>query len=361
MSTDHNYCVILAGGYGTRLWPLSRQARPKQFLDLTGSGETLLQMTYKRFARFICRDNIIVVSNHHYEPLVREQLPDLPAANLLLEPMRRNTVPSVTWAASEIAQRDAEAVMVVAPTDQLLVPDGTLEDDVALALDYGARHDRLLALGVVPTAADTRFGYIQMAEAQGEDIYRVQSFTEKPEAEFAKLFVESREFLWNTGLFVWSVRTYLGAIHDNATQFLDVMAEAHRSLQRGETLQHLVDEMYAVSPNVSLEQAVLERWSNVDVMLCHFSWRDIGTWSSLYDISAKDAHGNALLASRCLTYDCHGCVVRLPRGRVAVLQGLDDYIVAEEGNVLVVCRRGDQSAIRKFVNDVQMEAGDEFV
>ncbi len=361
MKNNNNYCVILAGGIGTRLWPSSRQQRPKQFLDFFNNGETLLQMTYKRYLRFIDRENILVISNHQYEDLVREQLPTLPDGNLLLEPMRRDTVPSVAWAAVEIARRNPEACMVVTPADQVITKGAAFEEDILLGLDYVRRHARLLTLGIVPTRPETAYGYIQMADKMEQDIYRVQSFTEKPEQEFARLFVENKEFLWNTGLFIWGVRTFVSTMREQFDLFETMMEDAETCLERGTAIGKLVENAFAVCPNVSLEQGVLEKMDNVDVMLCHFGWSDIGTWDALYDVLPKTSGNNVVMSSRAMLYDCKDCIVKLPSGKIAVVQGLEDYVVADEGNILVICRKDDQGAIRKFVNDVQLTAGDEFV
>ena len=359
---NNNYCVILAGGIGSRLWPSSRQQKPKQFLDILGTGETLLQSTYNRFARFIHPDNIIVMSNHQYASYVREQLPQLPEGNLLLEPMRRNTVPSVTWAAMEISRRNPDGCMVVTPVDQVIVTQDVFEEDILLGLDYVLHNDRLLALGIVPTHPETSYGYIQMADETGSDIFTVQTFTEKPSLEFARMFVESKEFLWNTGLFIWRAMTFINSLHLHSDFFVEVMERVETQSLHGGNVDGLLEDAFAKCPNVSLEQGVLEKLENVDVMLCHFRWHDIGTWHSLYDAMPKaGTDSNVRMGERIILYDCEDCIVRLPEGHVAVVQGLKDYVVVEEGNVLVICRKDDQGAIRKFVNDVQINMGDDFV
>lgn len=360
MNND-NYCIILAGGIGSRLWPSSRQQKPKQFLDFMGTGETLLQATYKRFAKFIKSENIIIMSNHMYESYIREQLPDLAPQNLLLEPMRRNTVPSVTWGCVEIAHRNPNGRVVVAPADQVVVTMEQFEEDILTGLDYVARYNRLLTLGIVPTRPDTSYGYIQMADEQEHDIFEVQAFTEKPSLEFAEMFVDSGEFLWNTGLFIWKAKTYLSSMHAQSGLFVEMMEEVEKKFEDGENVGGLVADSFAKCPNVSLEQGVLEKLENVDVMMCHFKWSDIGTWHALYDVMPKETDSNVRIGDHALLYDCENCLVKLPSGKVAVVQGLQDYIVVEENDVLVICKKDDQSAIRKFVNDVQINVGDEFV
>ncbi|MCM1311451.1 MAG: sugar phosphate nucleotidyltransferase [Bacteroides sp.] len=357
----NNYCVILAGGVGQRLWPSSRRQTPKQFIDFFGSGETLLQTTFKRYSRFIDKDNIIVVSNAMYADIVVEQLPDIPKKNILLEPMRRNTVPSVTWAAMEIIQRNKEACIVVTPVDQMIAGEDFFVEDVLAGLDYVARNQRMLTLGAMPTRPETSYGYIQMADKLEKHIYKVKSFTEKPELDFARLFVENKEFLWNTGLFIWSARTFLEAVHNKASYYTEMMDDASRLFNNGVRPSEFVEEAFSMCPNVSIEQGILEKSDNVDVMLCHFGWTDIGTWNALYNVMPKDADGNVAVDSQVMFYDCKGCIVKMPDGKIAVLQGLEDYVIADEDNVLMVCHRGEQGAMRKFVNDVQLNAGDDFV
>lgn len=355
------YCVILAGGIGTRLWPASREKKPKQFLDILGKGETMLQTTYRRFLKFVDRDNILVVTNADWKELVREQLPELDPVNLLLEPMRRNTVTSATWAALEIYRRNSSGVMVVSPADQVITDEDVFVQDVLHGLDYAFDNDRLLTLGVEPTRSETAFGYIQMADEAETNIYKVQSFTEKPEKPFADMFFESGEFLWNTGLFIWGASTFIHAVHGKDPNFTAVFDDIVKNYQDNGLSARHVEDIYSKVPNINLEQGVLEKADNVDVLQCHFGWKDIGTWSAVHDVCEKDNGENVVIGSQSLLYDCKNCVVKLPSGKVAVLQGLEDYMVVEDGNVLVICKKDDQKSIRKFVNDAQMKLGEEFV
>ncbi len=355
------YCVILAGGIGTRLWPVSREKKPKQFLDILGCGETMLQATYRRFLKFIDKDNILVVTNAVCKEHVREQLPDLDPVNLLLEPMRRNTVASVTWAALEIYRRNNGGVMVVSPADQVITDEDNFANDIMHGLSYAYDKDKLLTLGVEPTHAETAFGYIQMADEVETDIYKVQSFTEKPEKSFADMFFESGEFLWNTGLFIWGASTFIHAVHGKDPNLTEVFDNVVRNFQdTGITSRH-VNDLYSKVSNMNLEQGVLEKVDNVDVLQCHFGWKDVGTWNAVHDLCDKDESANVVMGAQSLLYDCKNCVVKLPSGKVAVLQGLEDYMIVEDGDVLVVCKKEDQKSIRKFVNDAQMKLGEEFV
>ncbi|MCH5175679.1 MAG: mannose-1-phosphate guanylyltransferase [Prevotellaceae bacterium] len=357
------YCVILAGGVGMRLWPMSRNAKPKQFIDVLGTGKTLLQTTYERFATFIDTDNIIIVTNESYRQMVVEQLPGVKYENILMEPMRRNTVPAVTWASLEVMRRCPDGRLIVSPSDQNITDVDAFRTDVLRGLDFVGTHDVLLTLGAKPNRPAVSYGYIQMADAEPNetDIYKVRSFTEKPAEDFAKIFYESGEFLWNTGLFLLSAHSFLHAIESASTEFYGIVKEVISKYQEGEYIADLLMELFTKCPNLSLEQSVLEKAGNVYVMLCHFGWADIGTWEAMHNALPKSEDGNVVIDSKSLLYDCKDCIIKLPDGHVAVVQGLEDYIVVEEGNVLVICKKGDQKNIRKFVNDAQLNLGEEFV
>lgn len=357
---DKNYCVILAGGIGMKLWPSSMHQKPKQFIDFLGTGETLLQSTYKRIARFVDKQNIIVSTNEHYADLVRQQLPQLRSENLLLEPMRRNTLPSATWATVSIAHRCSDARILVVPSDQVIYDEEHFEDDIRKAFDYVSRSGRILSLGVMPTRAATNYGYIQMDEMQDEDIYQVKSFTEKPERDFAQLFVDDRGFLWNTGLFVWSAKDFLRYALEQESEF-PVIDLSSSLISQGMDAEDVVKNAFAICPNISIEEVCLERRENTDVMLCHFGWSDLGTWQALYDSMHKDKDHNAVMNAEALFYGSHDCLVKAPKDKLVVVEDLDDYIIVDEQNVLLICKKENQNGIRRFVNDIQINMGEKFV
>lgn len=359
MNRNH-YCVILAGGVGARLWPASRHNKPKQFTDLLHSGETLIQATFRRYAQFISPENILVTTNMNFADLVREQLPQLPASNLLLEPMRRNNMPSAVWASLEVCRRNPLASLIITPSDQLITDEKSFSDDITHALNYTGANERLLVIGAQPTSAKTEYGYIQMADMLDNNIYKVQTFTEKPEEEFARMFMESGEFLWNTGLFAWRADSFLHTLHRVFPIESYVFEDIVRRYRVGDNVPEVVQRIFSMLPSLTIEEGVLEKSDNVDVMLSHFDWHDIGTWKSVYDALDKQEDSNVVIDTKSLLYDCDNCIVKLPDGHVAVLQGLKDYMVVEEGNVLVVCKK-DEKAIRKYVNDAMLNLGEDFI
>ena len=355
-----NYCVIMGGGIGSRFWPFSRKTLPKQFLDFLGTGRSLLQQTVDRFRQVIPTENILIVTNDLYADLVRQQLPELHDDQILLEPMRRNTAPCIAWASYHIRALNPKANMVVAPSDHLILREGEFLDVVKRGLDFVAEQPNLLTLGIRPNRPETGYGYIQIAEPAGENFYRVKTFTEKPELELAKVFVESGEFYWNSGLFLWNVNTIIAALEQllpELTSKLSPGAAVYGTPQE----KAFIDANFPACPNVSIDFGVMEKASNVYVSLGDFGWSDLGTWGSLYDLSPKDREGNVTLRCRSILYNSHDNIIVLPSGKLAVIDGLDGCLVAESDNVLLICRKDEEQAIRRYVNDAQMKMGEEYV
>jgi mannose-1-phosphate guanylyltransferase len=353
-----NFCVILAGGAGRRLWPASCEKMPKQFLDLTGTGETMLQATYRRFAEFIDADNIYVSTNTKYIDIVERQLPLLPRRHILAEPVRLGTAPAVAWASTHIAYKEPDARIVFSPADQYISREEEFRRSVMHALDFAAGHEAVVVLGVRPTMPATEYGYVQMAEQPDEKgLAPVKSFTEKPDISFAKMFMESGEFLWNTGLYVWNVRTvhaYMEKLIPNIVPHLKEFVNLSR-----EEEQAFVEKYYPSNQYLSIEQVILENISNVCVENCSFEWADLGTWESLHRVVEEDGEGNVTIATPSIMHGCRNNIVRLSGGRVAVLEGLEDFVVAESGNVLVVCRRDDSNRVKLLANEAEMKFGEE--
>ena len=345
MTNNNNYCVIMAGGIGSRFWPYSRKSKPKQFLDFFGIGQTLLQQTFERYSKIVPSENIIVITNAEYEGLVKEQLPSLQANQILLEPARRNTAPCIAMASMHIHAINPEANMVVAPCDHLVLKEGEFIEAINKGLEFVAQSTQLLTLGIKPNRPETGYGYIQIDEEQGNNFYKVKTFVEKPQLEFAEVFVASDEFYWNSGIFLWNVNTILNAFN---TLMLEVCPK-------------ISSEDFASCPSISIDYAIMEKAENVSVQLCNFGWADLGTWGALHESSPKDQHKNVITNGHTVLYDCSNNIIALPEGKLAVVQGMQDYLIADTDNVLLICKKDDQSTIRRYVNDVQIKLGEEFI
>lgn len=347
MTNSNNYCVIMAGGIGSRFWPYSRKNKPKQFLDFFGTGQTLLQLTFNRYSNIVPKENVFVITNVQYENLVKEQLPELEDSRILLEPTRRNTAPCIAWASSHIQQQNPNANIIVAPADHLILKENEFIEAITKGLEFVAQSPQLLTLGIKPNRPETGYGYIQIADEKQGDFYKVKTFIEKPQLEFAQVFVESDEFYWNSGIFLWNVNTILNA-------FNTYMPEICPKVMTG-------GKDFDSCPNISIDYAIMEKADNVYVQLCDFGWADLGTWGSLYEASPKDHHKNVTINGNTLLYDCENNIIAMPKDKLIVLQGLNDYLIADTDNVLLICRKDDESTIRRYVTDVQIKLGEEFV
>ena len=360
---NRNFCVILAGGRGRRLWPCSRAEHPKQFIDLFGTGRTQLQQTYDRFARFIPPENIFVTTNDDFEATAKAQLPMLPPGNFIGEPINRNTAPSVAWGCYRILERCPEANVVITPSDQAVIGSEAFERNVSDALRFVSVHDGIIAMGIRPTRPEPGSGYVQMGEGCGDSgMYTVKSFSEKPERDFARLFVESGEFLWNTGIFVSNARHLLAhckAIMPAPFRQIETDGLSPASLTEEASL---VWDYFSLFPNLSIDYGVLEHAGTAFVMLCDFGWADLGTWHSIYEAEQRYEGDNVVLDSEVMMDNCRDNIIKLPKGHLGVMSGLEGYIVVENENVLMVCKKGDTSAqIRKFLNEVQVKLGEKFI
>lgn len=346
-----SYCLILAGGNGSRLWPVSRSTKPKQFLDLLGTGSTMLQQTYERVKAFIPAQNIYISTNVQYLPLVYEQLPEVDDEHILEEPLRRGTLAAVAWGTVVIAKKEPGANVFVTPADQLILKEDKYQEDVLASLRFVEENKCLMVTGVHPNRPETGYGYIQTGDEVRDGIYRIKSFMEKPNAEFANLFLQEESFLWNTGLFCYHADVMLEDLYRLVPEYQvlipKMMAEAEAADDK------LVPDFFNSAPNLNVDVSILERSSNVYVQEGHFSWTDIGTWSSLYVDQPSDAYGNVLLGTKAHLYECNGNIIRLPEGRTAVIKGLQDYVIAEEGEILMICPREDIVAMRKMHTDTK--------
>lgn len=343
---NNYYCIIMAGGIGRRFWPYSRKALPKQFLDFFGTGQTLLQQTYDRYKQIIPRSNIFITTYKSYRNLVLESIPELDEKQLIIEDERRNTAPSIAYATYIIQKMDPDATVVVAPSDHLILKNDLFNEAILKGLDFASKNDKLVTLGIKPNRPETGYGYIQIAEEEKEeDFYKVKTFIEKPAREFAEIFVQSNEFYWNSGIFVWNVKTIQNAFHQ-------IMSEICPRVECD-------NPDFSACPNISIDYSIMEKANNAYVQLCDFGWTDLGTWEALYDTSPKDENEN-VTNSNALLYNCKNNIVSIPEDHLAVIQGLDGYLVAARGNALLICKKDDQDAIRKFVNDVEMKFGEKY-
>ncbi len=352
-SNSNDYCLILAGGIGSRLWPVSRKGKPKQFLDLFGAGRTLLQQTYDRFAKFMPAERIYVSTNVDYMPLVYEQLPQLDDEHILEEPLHRGTLASVAWGTVVISKVNGRANIIVSPADQMILGDDAFRDDVLHALDFVSRESHIVVMGVTPTQPETGYGYIQLSDnAIEDDFYKVKSFTEKPELRFAQMFLDDGGFLWNAGLFAFNVEVMLATIYKLVPTY---QLEIPKMMADAETADpKFLPEFFSVLPNLSLDLGIMERSDNVFVHLCHFGWADLGTWATFR--KDADENGNVTPDTRAVLHDCRDNVICLPKGRIAVVEGLTDYLVAEEGDVLLICPKSP-ATVRRLMNEAQLRLG----
>ena len=358
---EDNFCVILAGGKGRRLWPCSRESRPKQFVDFFGTGRTQLQQTYDRMARIIPAENIYVNTNEAYADIVREQLPGLAPDHLMAEPIHRGTAPSVAWATHRIAHASADANIMVVPSDQTIIGEEAFRDCVLRGFAFVADNDCMLTLGLRPTRPEPGYGYIQMGDEVADGVFRVRSFTEKPEREFAKMFMESGEFFWNTGIFFANARHSLSCFNKLLPVVLRNYDRDHPTYDYEEENRFIHDN-FPSYPNLSIDFGILEKSEGVCMMRGDFGWADLGTWHSIYEAMQKGEGDNVVIDTDAVLDNAHGNVVKLPQGRLAVISGIDNCIVAEKGNVLLVCRKEDSSGnIRRLINEIQMKKGDDFV
>ena len=382
----NNYCVIMAGGVGSRFWPFSRENKPKQFLDFFGTGRSLLQMTVDRFRPLVPIENVFVVTNVAYKQLILEQVPDLQEGQILCEPARRNTAPCIAYATAHIralclkraglnaynqdwSRPEMQANIVVAASDHLILEEEKFRQTIQKAFDFVSRNKAICTLGMQPTRPETGYGYIQfIKDKQDElnveslefrDVYPVKTFTEKPNLEMAKVFLESGDFLWNSGIFIWNLQTISEA-------FRYLLPEVADRFREGELLmgtdkeEQFIEEIFPKCPNISIDYGIMEKADNVFVLPSSFGWSDLGTWGSLYELSEKDAQRNVSLHSEALFYEAEGNVVTLEPDKLAVVQGVDDMIIAEQNGVLLVCKKAEEQRIKQFVADAHEKFGGKY-
>lgn len=355
---QNSYCVIMAGGIGSRFWPKSRQAMPKQFLDILGTGKSFIRHTYERFAQLIPAEHFMVVTNRRYKQLVLEHLPELKPEQVLCEPIGRNTAPCIAYAAYSLLKKDPDAEMVVTPADHLVLNEEDFRAIISEGLEFAAAQSALVTIGIKPTRPDTGYGYIQVSDNQ--TISRVKCFTEKPNLELAQTFIQCGEFVWNSGIFIWKVRSIVEAFEKYLPEHHALFSDLMPRLGTEEET-HAVERVFAECRAISIDYGVMEKADNVYVRCGDFGWSDVGTWGSVYQHSRKDRYANAKPEEGCYLYDTRSSFISLPKDKIAVISGLKEYIVVDTEDVLMICPRSEEQNIKKFIDEVKFNKGDQFI
>ncbi|MGL5938534.1 MAG: mannose-1-phosphate guanylyltransferase [Phocaeicola sp.] len=347
MNNNNHFCIIMGGGIGSRFWPFSRTNLPKQFLDFFGTGQTLIQQTYERYKKIIPQQNIYVTTQIGYKELVKEQLPELSENQIIIEEVRKSTAPSIAQAAYYIKKINPNANIVVAPSDHLILKEDAFKEAIVTGLAFVEKSPQLLTLGIKPNRPETGYGYIQIDEERDGDFFKAKTFIEKPQLEFAEVFIQSNEFYWNSGIFLWNVNTILKA-------FKDIMPEMLEKIESEENV-------FSTCPNISIDYGIMEKADNVYVQICDFGWADLGTWNSLYENFPKDENKNVVVNSHTLCYNAKNNIIAGDKEMLIVVDDLDGYLVASSENALLICKKENEAAIRKYVNDIKFKLGDRFV
>lgn len=359
----HNdYVIIMAGGIGSRFWPMSRQAFPKQFHDILGLGKSMLQMTYERFLDYIPAQNILIVTNERYYELVRAHLPDVEDAQILLEPAGRNTAPCIAYAAYKIRQRNPDACILVAGSDYLIRNTDGFRRNVELGLDRARGKAIIMTLGIRPTRPETGYGYIQYIEddIKGQSVFKVKTFLEKPDLALAQTFFESGDFLWNSGMFIFHLDTILDAFRSYLPDMADIFEEVAPALDTTDE-KTAIAQAYPKCRNESIDIGIMQRASNVYVIPASFDWSDLGTWGSVYEHLDQDYLGNAV-QGKAMAYDSTNNLIRIQdKNKLVILHGLNDFIVVDTGDVLLICKKENEQGIKSVVSDVRKQFGEGLV
>lgn len=360
----NNYALIMAGGIGSRFWPVSRTEFPKQFIDFFGTGKTLIQSTYDRFLKICPPENIFIVTNELYTSIIKEQLPDIQDNQILAEPIMRNTAPCVAYGSMKIAQINPDATIVVAPSDHTIANQDKFIAAIEQSLTAAANNDCLITLGIQPSRPDTGYGYIQYTDTllpSDPDLRKVKLFTEKPNIELAKSFLQSGDFLWNAGIFIWSAKAINKAFEKHLPEMHDIFLSGQAAYNTPHEAT-FISNAYQQCINISIDFAIMEKADNVYVLPAEFGWSDLGTWASIYEMAEKDYVGNAVIpADRVMMFNSSNCMVNVPEGKLVILQGLHDYIVVESNNILMICPRSEEQSVKQIVADIKSKHGTKFI
>ena len=359
----NRYIVIMAGGAGTRFWPYSREAKPKQFLDILNSGTTLLQDTVKRFEGLCPLENILIVTGEDHRELVASQVA-LPAENILTEPMRRNTAPCVAYAAFTVLKRNPDALMVVSPADHHIKDEKKFRSVIEEAFEFAGTHQALLTLGMRPNSPETGYGYIQANTRKPVEGFRnlmeVKTFTEKPDKELAQVFLDSGDFYWNSGIFIWSAKAIEAAFEKHLPDMYATFDE-YRDQLSGENKEQVISKVYSQCTSISIDYGIMEKAENVYVKFTDFGWSDLGTWGALPSHMPVDSNGNSGTIEGLFDYELSDNIIKMPEGKVAVIQGLHDYIIVDSGDVLMIVRRDEEQNIKRYIEDIRERMGEKYL
>lgn len=355
MARSNNHLVIMAGGVGSRFWPMSTTEHPKQFIDVLGTGRTMIQMAFDRFDGVVEAKNMWVVTNKCYRDQVHEQLPEIPESHILCEPCRRNTAPCIAYVSWRIKDEDPKANIVVAPSDHLVVDIAEFKRVVASCLDFTSGTDAIVTLGMKATRPETGYGYIQadlsLASPRNREIFRVDQFHEKPKREVAEAYLKEKNFFWNAGIFIWSAATIVNAFRVYQPNIAKIFDRIRPMLGTPDE-QRIIDEVYPQCENISVDYAIMEKAEEIFVCPSDFGWSDLGTWGSLLLQTPKDIYGNAVIGQNVQLYDSHNCIVHTLEEKRVVIEGLDGYIVAENDDTLLICKLSEEQRIRQFSEEL---------
>ena len=359
------HVVIMAGGSGTRFWPYSRDAKPKQFLDVIGTGRSLLQMTFDRFREITTADKIWIVTNEKYNVLVNEQLPELETDQILLEPEKRNTAPCIAYAAYKILKKDPNSLMIVTPSDHAIFKEKEFQKVMNTALDHAAAQDHLITIGIRPNRPETGYGYIQYL-SESEDtsepestVKKVKTFTEKPQLDLAQKFLESGDFLWNSGIFIWSIDTIIRAFEKHDHGIASLFASGLNQYFTNQE-NKFIRKTYSQCKNISIDYAIMEKAENVYVVPGDFGWSDLGSWNSLHEIKVKDDNNN-VIEGTAITYDSQNNYIKGKEDKLILAQGMEGYLIADFDDVLLICKKDDSGIFKDFISDVKNNKGDKYI
>jgi mannose-1-phosphate guanylyltransferase len=357
----NNYVAIMAGGIGSRFWPVSRVDYPKQFLDILNTGKTLIQSTFDRFAQYIPLENIYIVTSHQYKDLVAKQLPQLPIENIVCEPSRKNTAPCIAYISYKLQQLNPDSNLICAPADHLILDDKAFIKTSLEALEFTEKNNALLTLGIKPFQPNTGYGYIQYEQQSVSDnIYKVKTFTEKPDLELAKTFLASGDFLWNAGIFVWETKNIISAFEKYLPEIHELFYGAKKGMNT-ETEKEAIDLIYPLCVNISIDYGILEKADNVYVIPSSFGWSDLGTWGSAYENLEKDYHENTVTGENVVMFDSTKNIVHTKGDKLVLLQGLNDFIVVDTADALLVCKKENEQNIKEYLSEIKRNKGDKYL